>query len=138
MRFVAKAVKWLFVGLVIGLAPIGLKALFIRTDEKDVTQTLLLGEGELFLVAAGLAAAGIGDLLFEIKAPGTTVPSPVVQLMRAVAGVMAAIVALAGAAIYGSHWNDAQVTTTYMDLSIIAVCAAAFCSLGCVILAEVN
>jgi hypothetical protein len=136
VTIIAKTLKWLLVGLIVGLAPVWLKAIFIAADEQKITRQLLLGDGELFLVAAGLAAAGIGDLLFEVKAPGAPAPTVGMQLMRGVAGFTALLIAFVAAGIYGSHYSDAAVTTTYINYSMFAIATAAVCGLGCVFIAE--
>jgi hypothetical protein len=136
-RVVAKLVKWAFVSLLIGLLPVLFKVVFVFAEDKPVTKLAILGSGELFLVAAGLTANGVGEIVFELHSPGAPMNTNLaMQIFRAIAVITSIVIVAIGAAVYGNANGDSTVTDNYMDLSWFVLAAAAISSLSCVIVSE--
>lgn len=57
----AKLIRWTGCIVVISLAPILLKWLDLLWDGQPVSKCILLGDGELFIIACALAGAGIAE-----------------------------------------------------------------------------
>ena len=131
-----KVLKWLLIGVAVGLLPVGLKAAFTYVGGQPITSQSLLGDGELFLVGAGLAAAGIGDLVFQYRAPNAPQTPQGLTLIRASAGTLAGLSALVGTAIYGLGSDNPVATTEYINASILMVIVTAVAGFRCVLLAK--
>jgi hypothetical protein len=59
----ARLVIWLIFSVVLALVPIGYTALSLLTHNAAATMDRILEHGELYILAASLCAAAVGDLL---------------------------------------------------------------------------
>lgn len=59
-----RMIKWLIFSVLIALLPILFNLLFAMTYGGEIALTRLLGRGELLLIAVGLCATALGDVLF--------------------------------------------------------------------------
>ncbi|MFJ6951606.1 hypothetical protein [Micromonospora aurantiaca (nom. illeg.)] len=57
-----KLARWFFFGVTIAVMPIFANALSALSRSTDTSYENLVGRGELLLVSAGIAAAGVGEL----------------------------------------------------------------------------
>ncbi|MFY1695637.1 MULTISPECIES: hypothetical protein [unclassified Solwaraspora] len=138
-RIAIKLIKWTLVSLLIGMLPVLLKALFVFADNQALTKASILGSGELFLVAAGLTASGVGEIVFELHSPDRPmIINLYVQITRAAAIIISIVIVAIGAAVYGSANGAESVTDNYMNLSWGVLIAASLSSLSCVIVAELK
>lgn len=66
---IAVFVRWLIFGVSLPLLPIGSRAMAQWIDGSSVDFTLsgLFGDGELLVIATVVSAAGIGDLVFDLR-----------------------------------------------------------------------
>jgi hypothetical protein len=58
---VEKLIRWFGCIVIVSAAPVILKWLDLLWDSKPVSRCILLGDGELFIVACALAGAGIAE-----------------------------------------------------------------------------
>lgn len=58
-----KLAKWLIFSVILALLPFAFNYLRLASRGVDPTMAKLLGGGELLLVAAGISAAAVGDLI---------------------------------------------------------------------------
>ncbi|MFI7511848.1 hypothetical protein ACIBSS_34110 [Micromonospora aurantiaca] len=57
-----KVIKWAFFGVAVALTPLFANFLIAQSRATAISYDTLVGRGELLLVAAGMGAAGIGEL----------------------------------------------------------------------------
>lgn len=62
-KVLAKLIQWVFYGVLIGIAPIGVAFLVARFTPDEISITKVVSNGELLLVTAGIVGAAIGELL---------------------------------------------------------------------------
>jgi hypothetical protein len=129
-----KLTKWFLFGVVIALLPILFNYFQLRARATPATFDDITGRGELLLVAAGIAAAAVGDLL------GT---GPALKTLKVVAGAFSVIILMtaslffadvAAGYIAGQKIDAHVVGNTSLILLACAVAAGG----GCVALAEVS
>ncbi len=93
--------KWLMFGVVVAALPLIINAVTSWTNSGTLSKLALLGDGELFLVAAGLAAGGLGDLVMDRRNRDGRVTTTQGFLIGATL-----LIALLGAAIYSEVTGD--------------------------------
>jgi len=130
---ITKIVKWFIFSVIIALLPIIFNLLIVLSNGVAPSLEILTSRGELLLVAAGIAASAIGELI----ASGQNYMTP-----KLLAGGSCVII-LSLASLYFAHISatiilgktlDANVVSyTSMYLYIFAILSGA----SCIVLAEV-
>jgi hypothetical protein len=62
--------KWIAFGVFFASLPVVLNGSLLWFEQGSMNKRSLLSNGELLIVSAGIAAAGIGDLVFDRRAAG--------------------------------------------------------------------
>jgi hypothetical protein len=101
-------VTWLGYNCGLALLPIGLVSLFLWMTNVSVSLSKLIRDGQLFLYAAVLAAAAIGDLMklteSQPKVTAAAMPSPMWTLALVVCIILATF--LFGVSACAKNIND--------------------------------
>ena len=120
---------WVWMGctVVVSTAPVLVNWIGRFLDGQNITKEILLGDGELFLIACALAAAGLGDALFAGKLRG-------VPLLAAI-GCVLAVGGTASAYTHLQSESHHSLAAT-ADASIFAFIFTVAASTVCVIMAD--
>src|SRR5207245_109425 len=118
-----RLVRWLGCIVLISLAPVLLKCLDLLWDKKDITRPVLLGDGELFIIACAIAGAGIFETYGLVKLKNVTLT----------AGIGCFLCSLVTAYAYGRfryHDHDPLVAANWsMAFFAVTLLAATICVL---------
>jgi hypothetical protein len=119
----AQYVKWLIFGVVLPLLPFAARALaaWVDNSSSSLSFTVLLGDGELLVVATVIAAAIIGDLLFDFTGNRATRTHTSAALMCAFALVIvvASVLMFGLVTLDNQHRNDAVLLAQQSEISRI-------------------
>lgn len=129
-----KLTRWFLFGVIVALLPVIFNYLHLRTRASSVSFDDIAGRGELLLVAAGIAATAIGDLLGS---------SASMKVPKIIAGGFSVIVLglaslyfadVAAAYLSNQNINAHIVSNTSLTLLLSAIVTGG----SCIALAEVK
>jgi hypothetical protein len=138
-----KIISWLFVGVPVSLIPIFFTLGDLYLVDQPWTLQTVLGDGELFLLAIGLPAVALGDVLYVVfhtvltkKWPGRSQPGPFLLLLTFIMVLVCFIVVLAASYFYATAADAGVDAAAVTRLSLAYYAAGVVASTVCVYTTE--
>lgn len=127
-----KLTRWLIFGILLGLTPLVFSALRVMVRGTIPSPSQLFAHGELLLIAAGISAGAVGELLVTTRAR---------RIAKYVAGGVSLFVLMLSslyfADISAAYLSNVKVNADLIAFSSLGLLAAAIISAGiCRVLAE--